>query len=466
MLTRREMMSAATAPLLAAAKARPNIVLIVSDDHHWQCLGAAGNPNISTPNLDSLARRGVMFTDGVISTPQCAPSRGILLSGQESFQNGLDSNRHTGFRSFNGATVVEQLRRGGYETNLVGKWHIDPTPKACGFTSAPLWLKPASSEYIDPMLRQGLDAIEDTKTPGHITGIWTKAAVDVIQKARQPYLLWLTYNAPHTPWTASERFTKMYAGRNAMLAPPAHPKPVPPDPRVLAAKKGGGKKGGKKAGGAGGSRADGVFDWETYYAVISELDAGIGRVVEAVEKSGQWDNTLILFLGDNGYLCGSKGLNGKVFPWEESIRIPFIAAGGLVSRAGKSGAPVASVDVPATMLDYAGIRSSHKMTGSSFRSAIEGRKFARDASFASWNDGAVEALYAGYPVEPYRAARTSTAKYIVWESKKEALFDLRSDPFEEKNLAGEAAHAGMLKQMKEKMRRRMRETSDPAIAWL
>jgi len=290
---------------------------------------------------------------------------------------------------------------------------------------------------------------------GHITDIFTSAAVDVIQQAKKPYLLWLAYNAPHTPWTASELYKRLYAGRNAELAPPNHPRATAAPSRPAMAR-----------GGPGGNRPDGAFDWETYYAVISELDAGIGRVVDAVEKSGQWNNTLILFAGDNGYLCGSKGLQGKVYPWEESIRVPMLAAGGLVKKAAKSDAPVASIDIPATMLEVGGIRSSHRLLGASLRPAWSGGKFGRDASFSSWNDGRPEALVARYPVEPYRVVRTPARKYIVWESKKEALFDLKADPFEEKNLATEPAHAGALKAMKDRLRARMKETSDPAAAWL
>lgn len=454
MLNRRQLLATLSAPLFAQTP-KPNILFIISDDHQWQCLGAAGNPHIQTPNLDKLAKRGMMFTNGIISTSQCAPSRAILLSGQESYQNGLDSNGHTGFRFFKGDTVVEQMRKSGYQTSLVGKWHIDPSPKQCGFTNAPVWMQPAAMPYMDPKLRHGLEATADTDTPGHITEIFTREAVKVVQSAKSPYLLWLAYNAPHTPWTASEKFLKLYQGRNAQLAPPAHPKP-PANPPAAA----------KKKGGPGGGRADGAFDWETYYAVLTEMDAGIGRVVDAVEKAGQWNNTLILFLGDNGYLCGSKGFQGKVRPWEESVRVPYFASGGIVKSVGKSDAAVASIDIPATMLDYAGVRPSHKLSGTSFRAALSGGKFTREVAFSSWNDGRVEALFAGVAVEPYRVARTSALKYIVWESKKEALFDLRSDPFEEKNLAPDPFHAGQLRKMKGLLQARLKETSDRALAWL
>jgi choline-sulfatase len=349
--------------------------------------------------------------------------------------------------------VVEQIRKSGYETNLVGKWHIAPAPRECGFGKAPIWLQPGASQYMSPRLRHGLDALDDEQTSGHITDIFTAAAVSVIREARQPYLLWLTYNAPHTPWTASDRYRKLYQGRNAELAPPAHPKPAA------------GQRPAPGRGAAGG-RLDGAFDWETYYAVISELDAGIGKVIDAVEQSGQWDNTLVLFIGDNGYLCGSKGLQGKVHPWEESIRIPFIVSGGLVPRAARSEAPVASIDVPATILDYAGVRSSHRLSGASLRAALNGGTFGRDAAFSSWNDGRPEALAIRQAVEPYRVARTPSHKYIVRESKKESLFDLKADPFEESNLISEPACAPVVKRLKDRLRARMKETSDSAIAWL
>ncbi|MFN7924364.1 MAG: sulfatase-like hydrolase/transferase [Bryobacteraceae bacterium] len=437
--SRREFL--AGTPLLAAATARPrpNIVFIVSDDHHWQCLGAAGNPNIHTPALDRLAARGVNFSNATISCAQCCPSRGVLLSGLESYQSGLDSNGHTAFRTFHGQTIVEQLRRSGYQTSLVGKWHVDPMPRECGFTEAPLWLRGGASVYRDPKLRSGLDA-RDATVPGHITDLLTDAAVHVIESARQPYLLWLTYNAPHTPWYAGEKYLAPYRGRNRELAPPAHPKPP-----------------------ASGDRG---FDWETYYAVISHLDEGVGRVVNAVEKTGQWANTLVVFLGDNGYLCGAKGLQGKVHPWEPSVRVPLILSGGLVHKAARSDAMAASVDLPATFLDYAGVKPSHALAGTSLRSVLAGHRFSRDAAFASWNDGRPEGLAIMQAVEPYRAVRTRSLKYVLWESRKQALFDLAADPHEDRDLSADSAHATDLRKMRSRLEARMKATADSAIAWL
>jgi arylsulfatase A-like enzyme len=334
-----------------------------------------------------------------------------------------------------GPAVVEQMRRAGYQTTLVGKWHIDPRPDQCGFAQAPLWLAPAASPYQDPMLRRGFEGPEQ-KTPGHITDLFTDAAIEAVRGARQPFLLWLAYNAPHTPWYADDKYRKPYAGRGEQLAPPAHP------------------KGGAK------------FDWETYYAVITHLDEAVGRLVAEVEKAGLWENTLIVFLGDNGYLCGTKGLQGKVHAWEESIRVPYFASGGLVRARGKLDAPVASIDLPATFLDYAGVRPAYALAGRSLREEIERGRSRREAAFAVWNDGRPEALVVRRAVEPYRVARTRTRKYILWESKKQALFDLRADPAEENNLAGDARHAATLGRMRALLEQRMKETADPARAWL
>lgn len=425
MLSRRQFLAAAA---LQSAP-RPNIVFICSDDHHYQCLGAAGNPHIATPNLDKLAARGVHFTHGIVSTPQCGPSRGILLSGLESYQNGLRSNGALAFKPGLGPTVVEQIRRAGYATHLVGKWHINDTPQSCGFASAPLWLRGGGSKYVDPVLRRGIDA-KDEPVAGHITELLTDAAVNVVRSALGPYLLWLTYNAPHTPWTALDA----YRPKNPQ-PPAAHPNDAKP------------------------------FDWSTYYAVISHMDAQIGRVIGAIEISGQWDNTLVVFLGDNGYLCGTKGLEGKVYPWEESIRVPYIVSGGLVKKREKDALPVASVDIPPTILDYVGIKSATPLAGSSLKPVLSGGRPEKEHAYAAWTDGRPEGLTPPRRVEPYRLVRTRYYKYIVWESGRQALYEFDKDPGEVNNLLAKPSelHKQVAAEMRGALMERAQATADPFV---
>jgi arylsulfatase A-like enzyme len=428
--------SAAGPGLRGAAAARPNFVFLFSDDHHYQCFGAMGNPHIRTPHLDQLAARGITFTNGAISTPQCAPSRGVLLSGLESFQSGLLSNGQTRFREEFGPAVPEQLRRAGYDTVMVGKWHIRNTPRECGFARAPLWLPGGSSRYVDPALRRGLEGAAGP-VRGHITDLFTDAAIDSLRNATRPFFLWLSYNAPHTPWHAAERYRIPYEGKEpGRIAPPNHP--------------------------AGGRE----FDWITYYAVISHLDEACGRLISELERSGLWENTLVVFLGDNGFMCGSKGLNGKVVPWEESVRVPFAAAGGMVPRGLRVDAPVASIDLPATWLEMAGVKPAYPLAGRSLRRLLTTGEGGPDVSFAVWDDGRPEGLATRRAVEPYRAARNRSHKLIVWESGRQALYDWQSDPAEERNLIGEPAAARARGELAAKLARRLAETSDRAAKWL
>ncbi len=437
--TRRELLAGAAAaarPLLTAAGRQPNIVFLLSDDHHFQGLAAAGNPHIQTPNLDRLAKRGVLFTNGLASTSQCCPSRGILLSGLETYQSGLLSNGQKRFREGLGTPVMEQLRRGGYDTALIGKWHIEPRPQICGFARAPLWFPGGGSPYQDPRLRRGLEG-RDEAVPGHITDLLTDAAIDYMRSAQQPFFLWLAYNAPHTPWYAAPRYRQPYEERPlSQLEPPAHP--------------------------PGGSK----FDWVTYYAVITHLDEAIGRLLGELEKAKLWDNTVIFFLGDNGYMAGTRNWSGKVLPWEESIRVPCLAAGGPVKSGIRSDAPVSSIDLPATWLDLAGVKPAYKLAGRSLRNVLSAGKSDFQASFTVWDDGRVEALAVRRVVEPYRLVRTRRYKLIVWESGKQALFDWQADPGEQKNLIDDPAQARVARDLRQRLEVRMKETSDRARAWL
>jgi arylsulfatase A-like enzyme len=435
--TRRELLAAAAAPLAAAQRGRMNILFILSDDHHYQCLGAAGNPRIHTPNLDRLSARGVNFSNAQISTSQCAPSRGVLLSGLETCQNGLISNGQLRFREGLGPTAVEQLRRTGYDTVLIGKWHIENHPKECGFSRAPLWLPGGGSDYRNPKLRHGLHA-KPAETPGHITDLFTGAALDVLRTARtEPFFLWLAYNAPHTPWYAGKRYTDLYAGMEASsIAPPGHP------------------KGGKK------------FDWNSYYAVITHMDECIGRLIAELDHRKLWDNTVVFFLGDNGYTCGSRDWIGKVYPWEESVRVPFLAAGAGVARGRVNDAPVASIDLTRTWLDLAHVPPQSPLASRSLTKALGSGRGGPQYGFSVWDDARVTALHARQAVEPYRLVRTRTHKLIVWQSGKQALYDIRADLGEEHNLLDAPASAPIAVPLRAALARRMKETGDKAIEWL
>jgi choline-sulfatase len=164
-------------------------------------------------------------------------------------------------------------------------------------------------------------------------------------------------------------------------------------------------------------------------------------------------------------MCGARGLGGKVVPWEESIRVPFAAAGGLVKDGGRRvETPVASIDVTATWLDLAGVRPARPLAGRTLRPLLTARRAPFDEAYSVWDDGRVEALAVRQAVEPYRLVRTAAHKLIWWESGRKALFDLREDPHEQRNLY--APDDRMAGQLMERLRARMKATDDPALnAW-
>lgn len=438
MLPRREFLASTVAVLGAGTATGDNLnfLFILSDDHHFQCLGAAGNPNIRTPNLDRLSSDGVLFTNAIISTSQCAPSRGVLLSGQECFRNGVRSNGALSFRSDLGPTAIEQLRAAGYDTGLIGKWHIETPPDRCGFSQAPLWLPEGGSRYIDPKLRKGLAGSSETAR-GHITDLFTNAANQYLERAHTPFFLWLAYNAPHTPWEAPPEYRAPYEGKDwREIAPPIHP--------------------------ANAAR----FDWPSYYSVITHLDAAVGRLIATLRRTGLWDNTVVVFLGDNGYMCKSKGVDGKVVPWEESVRVPCIAAGGPVKTLGKRDDCIASVDLPTTWLDMAGVKPRGRLMGRSVSKLLASGTGSFNEAFTVWDDGRPEALLPPRAVEPFRLIRTRRHKLIVWKSGRQSLYDIVADPQEEHDLIGNNAQVAVLSKLRSRLAARMQQTNDPARAWL
>lgn len=436
-LTRREAIAVGASTLFArpaAAATRPNILFLFSDDHHYQALGAAGNPHIRTPNLDRLAENGVLFRGATAATPQCCPSRGILLSGRYTHQSGLRSNGRKSFRPDVGPLTMSELRRAGYHTALIGKWHIQPRPAECGFAEVRTWLPGGGSRYTDPALARGSEGRPEPMK-GHITDIFADDAIRFLeQKRSDPFFLWAAFNAPHSPLAPSdytEAEVAVYGKRpNSDLAPAGH------------------------------EHWKSNFDWGIYYTTITRLDRAIGRIVSALEKTGQAKNTVIFFVGDNGFLAGAHGRNGKVVGWEASARVPFLASGvgAGVKRGFVTDAPVSTVDLPATWLNLAGATVPREFAGESLMPLLGGRD-QREEGFCEWDDSAPGALATGEQVEPYRMARTRTHKYIVWQSGREALYDFAKDPQELNDLSGSAP--ALKRDLRSRHRRWMERTQDP-----
>ncbi|HEX6902478.1 MAG TPA: sulfatase-like hydrolase/transferase [Thermoanaerobaculia bacterium] len=430
-----------------AVSPRPNIVVILSDDHRWDALGAAGNPAVVTPVMDGMARDGVYFRQAIASVSQCHPVRASLLTGLPSFHHGVYSIQFQapGVEKTlcRRPTVASLLRGAGYRTVTVGKWHLPPPPWKCGFDEVRTWLPQGGSHFHDPELVRGRS--DETETvPGFTQEIFADDAVGFLRSkaARtRPFLLWLGFTAPHFPYEPNpERIQALYAGRRGEeLLPPGFPRDVKAN------------------------------DWHHYNEAVSYLDEQIGRVLAALRETGLAERTVVVLLGDNGYMMGERGLggpgtraDGKLVPYESSLRVPFILSGPGLPKGLVSDLPVSSLDLPPTLLSLAGLPVPDSWAGRDLTAALAGKREVGEA-FAEWSDEEGDKF--GHLA--FRAVRTPTHKLIVWKdpASGEELYDLSVDPREARNLAADPAAGEVLSDLRSRLEAWMRRNGDPALSW-
>ncbi|WP_430418349.1 sulfatase-like hydrolase/transferase [Phenylobacterium sp.] len=340
---------------LAAApssQARPNIVVILADDLGYGDISANGG-RIPTPHIDALARSGVRFTNGYVTAAVCAPSRAGLLTGRSQTRFGFEFNP-VGRDERVGPPTTEAMTPGilkslGYSTGMVGKWHIGKAPGFHpldrGFDSY-YGVLDGGTTYLPHLGPDDEAAItadyssfsrtrfpiyrgrEVVDTTGYLTDRLTEEAVDYVsRKGGNPFFLYLSYTAPHTPLMAS----KTYLDRFRHIQDPHH---------------------------------------RVYAAMVSSLDDGVGRLIKALEDTGQRNNTMVVFLSDNGcpfYVrgaCSNAPLTGhKALPWDGGIRVPFIVSWPDRLKPGTFDQPVSSLDILPTVVQAAGGRVAPEKEG-------------------------------------------------------------------------------------------------------
>ena len=436
--------------LPSAAQAKPNIVLITSDDHRWDALGAAGNPAIQTPVLDRLAAEGVYFRQATTHVAQCLQVRATLLTGLTAHQHGAmthmgptpDAARPEGW--LGKPTVASLLRDAGYHTALVGKWHLNAEPWLVGFTDVRTWLPGGGAEYRDPELARGR-SLELKKIEGYTQQIFADDAIAFLKEKRadeKPFFLWLAFTAPHTPLEPNPpEAQKLYDGKKKEdLMPPGFPRDIPSG------------------------------DWLHYAEAVSDLDRQVGRVLAALAEAKVTESTILVFSGDNGFLMGHKGrgvadTHGKVVPYEGSIRVPMILrAPHLKDLAGPADLAASTLDIPPTLLGLAGVHPPEVWPGRDLVTAVRRDRHAGlEDAFTEWADETSER----WKSETFRLVRTPHHKLIVWKdpARRSELYDLTADPLEEKNLIDTPEAQAVRKELEARMRRWMERTADPARDW-
>ncbi len=321
---------------MASGQDKPDIIYIMADDLGWADLACYGNREISTPNLDRLARGGIKFTQAYAAAPVCTPTRAAFMTGrypariEVGLREPLDQVHQDSLVGLtqDQVSLPALLKKSGYTTQLIGKWHLGFLPQygplANGFDGFYGYLGGAIDyvSHTDPFGNVGLyDNYKIADEEGYMTDILASRAVDLISSAHEkPFFLSLQFSAPHWPWQAP--------------GDKAYPK-------------------GYQAWKEGGSK-------QVYSKMVERMDSAIGKVIEAVEKQGRAKNTVIIFTSDNG---GEKYSNmgglkeKKMMLWEGGVRVPAILYWPGTLKAGTiSDQPVITMDWTATILALAGAR--------------------------------------------------------------------------------------------------------------
>ena len=429
---------------------RPNILFFFTDDQRYNTLNALNNAEIITPNMDTLVRKGTSFTRayimGSMSGAVCIPSRAKLMTGRTLFHLSGDGRNIPQEH----VTLPETLQEAGYATFGTGKWHNDVSAYARSFTHGGKIFFGGMSDHLKVPVYDFNPAGTYPKEKRYIgekfsSELFSDAAIKFLREYKDdnPFLVYVSYTAPHDPRMAQKKYRDMYNPDKISLPKnfmSEHPfdngdlkirdeelAPWPRTPDIV---------------------REHIAD---YYAMITHLDEQIGRVLKTLEESGKSDNTIIIFAGDNGLAVGQHGLFGKQNLYEHSVHVPLIISGPGLPQGKTCDAFCYLLDIFPTVCELVGSPIPETVEGKSLVPLITGeKKKVRDSIFGAYK-------------EFQRMVRNDRWKLIIYNvngKQTMQLFDLQNDPWEMKNLAGDTAQAGRIKELTTLLKKWMKETGD------
>ena len=436
---------------------RPNVLLIVVDDLRFDDFGASGHPFVRTPNIDRLAREGAQFKNFFAVTPLCSPSRANILTGLYTRHHGILDNTERSARSHELQTFARRLHDAGYDTGFIGKWHMgnDPTPRA-GFD---YWAgMKGQGEAIDPELYENGRL---SRVKGYVTDIFTERALSFMGQRRDPpFLLMLSHKALHPNILQQADGTTVPIGEGGFIPAERHkrlyaenPLPrrdnygVPPrDKQALQRSIEGLPPLGK----------DTVTPDDTIrdrLRMLAAVDEGLGRMLEALERQGALDRTVIILLGDNGYFYGEHGLSEeRRLAYEESIRLPLLVRYPPVVNAGSEPSGMAlTIDLAPTILELAGAPPLEPRDGRSLVPLFKRTPADWRRSFLI--EYTTDIVFPRILKMGYDAVRTERYKYIRYRELQgmNELYDLGQDPFELLNLIDSRSSSDVRRRMEREL---------------
>ncbi|AQQ70044.1 Arylsulfatase precursor [Limihaloglobus sulfuriphilus] len=410
---------------------RPNILLVITDDQGYGDLSLHGNPDLETPNIDDFGENSVQFTNFYVS-PVCAPTRSSLMTGRYHMRTGVvDTYIGRAMMRSEEVTLAEMLKRLGYTTGVFGKWHLGDNypmrPQEQGFDEVVMHMggglcQPSDypgNSYFDPMLMHNG---QWQKYHGYCMDVYTDLTIDFMKKNKdKPFFAYLATNTPHSPLQVPDEYLEQYSSL-------------------------------------------GLKDKTArLYGMVKNIDDNFARLMDVLKKQGLADNTVVIFMTDNGpcpssieddrYMAGLRGRKGTVY--ENGIRVPFF-----IRRPGENDAgrkvewPSAHIDVLPTLLEMCGADKAKNIDGVSLMPLLNNEKksLGQRNLYFQWHRGDEPELYRAFAVRGsrYKLVQANGVEEDADFEHKFELFDIVKDPGEKHDIS--AAHPEIVKRMKDEYR--------------
>jgi arylsulfatase A-like enzyme len=477
---------AAAAVLAPQQTSRPNIIFIFTDDHADHAISAYGSVINNTPHMDRIANEGMLFENAFVTNSICAPSRAVILSGKHSHLNGQMTNLTT----FDGdqMTFPKILQKSGYQTALVGKWHLKSAPQ--GFDHYEVLV--GQGPYYNPVFRTPEGQVKHT---GYTTHLITERTFDWLKKRDddKPFMLMMQHKAPHRQWRPGPDYIGLYEGETI-------PEPVDlfetwetrntgaqtnemsiryhlrmgQDLKVMEAPRNFTDE--QKAVWnehyiprnkwyeENKPEGDALVSWmyqryiKDYLRCIQSVDDSVGEVLDYLDETGMADNTVVIYSSDQGFYLGDYGWYDKRWMYEPSMRTPLMVRWpGVIEPGSRSSEMVQNLDYAQTFLDIAGATAPDDMQGESIVPIFRGEN-VRD-----WRDTLYYHYYeeGEHAVPKHCGVRTDRFKIIYYYNLNEwELYDIKNDPREKTNLYNKVEYATLQKNMKRLLRTTQIEYND------
>ncbi|MEF2248007.1 sulfatase family protein [Paenibacillus sp. IITD108] len=462
---------------------RPNILFIMSDDHASHAMSCYGSRINQTPQLDRIADEGILFDNCFCTNSICSPSRAAILTGKYNHLNGVKSIED----ELDGRqmTFPKLLQADGYQTAMIGKWHLGHSGNADP-TGFDFWtVVPGQGEYHDPHFYE-MGELKQFK--GYATELITDFSIDWLEKRDKdrPFLLMCHHKAPHRPWQPAEKYANLYDDIDI------------PEPETFYDDYATRSDAAKEAKMRIESDMNDLVDlkatppegltpleekkWryqryiKDYLRCVASIDESIGNLLDYLDKEGIAEDTIVVYTSDQGFFLGDHGWYDKRLMYEESLRMPFIVRYPRAIKAGsRTDAMALNVDFPATFLDYAGVPVPEEMQGYSLRSIWEGQTpegWRTSMYYRYWMH-----LDEHHNVYSHYGIRTERYKLIYYYGEalgtsgsidenrppEWELYDLEKDPYELNNVYHNEEYADITRELKQELHRLQKEVLDEPV---